>query len=136
MSSEFPDVEFFRMLQKGLAENQSSIEGVPPSEAYCGFLVDSRLYVFEFDGSNCAAVVSGGNPLDLDFVLAGSSEGWHEAIASGGARPLAELIESGAIRIESEVDDGPELAHAALPMLQAFLDQAQGMNVAGGEGAA
>ena len=130
MSIAFPSVEFFQMLQKGLAENPSSTAGVPPSEAYCGLSVDGQLFVFEFDGRECAAVISGGNPLDLDFVLAGPRESWHEAIARGEARPLAELIESGAIQIESEVDDGPELARAALPMLQAFLDQAQGMDVA------
>ncbi len=136
MSVVFPSLEFFRTLQKGLAENPSSTENVPPSEAYCGFSVDDQLFVFEFDGRECAAVVSGGNPIDLDFVLAGPSDSWQEAIARGVARPLAELVESEAIRIESEVDDGPELARAALPMLQSFLDQAQGLDVTGSEGAA
>ncbi len=136
MSVVFPSLEFFRTLQKGLAENRSSTEDVPPSEAYCGFSVDGQLFVVEFDGRECAAVVSGGNPIDLDFVLAGPRESWHEAIAHGDARPLAELVESKAIRIASEADDGPELARAALPMLQIFLDQAQGMDVASAEGAA
>ena len=130
MSVAFPSLEFFQTLQKGLAGNPSSAEDVPPSEAYCGFSVDGELFVFEFDGRACAAVVAGGNPLDLDFVLAGPKESWHEAFASSGARPLAELVESSAIQIESELDDGPDLARAALPMLQVFLDQARGMDVA------
>jgi diacylglycerol O-acyltransferase len=136
MSLLFPSLEFFRTLQKGLAENPSCTENVPPSEAYCGFSVDDQLFVFEFDGRECAAVVSGGNPIDLDFVLAGSSECWKEVIAHGEARPLAEFIESESIRIESEGDDGSELARAALPLLQSFLDQAQGLDVAGSEDAA
>jgi hypothetical protein len=136
MSLLFPSLEFFRTLQKGLAENPSCTENVPPSEAYCGFSVDDQLFVFEFDGRECAAVVSGGNPIDLDFVLAGSSECWKEVIAHGEARPLAEFIESESIRIESEGDDGSELARAALPLLQSFLDQAQGLDVAGSDAAA
>jgi hypothetical protein len=135
MSVVFPSLDFFLALQKGLAENASSAEGAPPSEAYCGFSIDGQIFVFEFDGRECAAVVYGGNPLDLDFVLAGSSESWLEAIAKG-ARPLAELVESNAIQIESESDDGPELARAALPMLQAFLDQAQGLDFARSESSA
>ncbi len=136
MSVVFPSLEFFRTLQKGLSENRPSTENVPPSEAYCGFSVDGQLFVVEFDGRECAAVVSGGNPIDLDFVLAGPSASWHEAIAHGDARPLAELVESEAIRIESEADDGAELARAALPMLQIFLDQAQDMDVASAEATA
>lgn len=129
MSVVFPSVEFFTALQKGLAENPSSTEGIPSSEAYCGFSVGGQLFVFEFDGRECAAVVSGGNPLDLDFVLAAPSESWREAMTSASPRPLAELLEREAIRIETEAEDGVELARAALPMLQAFVDQARGVDV-------
>ena len=45
MSVAFPSVEFFLPLQKGLAENPSSTEGIPPSEAYCGFAL-LRLMTF------------------------------------------------------------------------------------------
>ena len=78
-----------------------------------------------------------GNPLDLDFVLAASPETWQETIHSivenSGTDPehtLAALVETGAIEVRSEQDDGPDLARAALGMLQAFLDQAKGVDTA------
>ena len=128
MSLVFPSVEFFLALQRELADDPSSTEDID-SEAYCGFAIDGSLFVVEFDGRECAAVVSGGNPLDLDFVLSGTSNAWSQAIAPEDPRPLAELVASNAIAVESEQDDGPELARAALPMLQAFFDQARGLEV-------
>jgi hypothetical protein len=122
MQVSFPSVEFFRALQEGLSKDVTSTAGVEPSEAYCGFSIDDQLFVVEFDGRTCAAVVAGGNPLDLDFVISGPRESWSEAIAKGPASGLAELIQSGSLAIES--DDGGEAARAALPMLQAFFDQA------------
>lgn len=125
MKVAFPSTEYFRALQKGL-EDPRAAKDVPPSEAYCGLRIDSSLFVLEFDGNQCAAVVSGGNPIDLDFVVGGSLDAWHQAIGAGGdgPRPLAELIASGELTIETEADDGEALAEAARPMLQAFLDQA------------
>lgn len=132
MSLPFPSLEFFEALKKSLAENSASTEGVTPSEAYCGFAIDDSLYVLEFDGRECSAVVSGGNPLDLDFVVAAPRVVWRELIAKGEAQTLAKGIEAGAVRIETEADDGKQLALAALPMLQAFVDQAQGVDIQGG----
>ena len=73
--------------------------------------------------------MNGRNPLDLDFVLSGTSDAWSQAIAPEDPRPLAELVAANAIAVESEQDDGPELARTALPMLQAFFDQARGLEV-------
>jgi hypothetical protein len=131
MSTAFPSVEFFAALQKSLAENPSCTEGVPPSEAYCGFAIGEQLFVLEFDGRECSAVVGGGNPLDLDFVLSASAENWRQALTETAPKPLAELVAAESIRIETEADDGAELAHAALPMLQAFVDQARSLRSSG-----
>ena len=137
MSIAFPSLDFFQALQAGMAGDPASTEGIEPSEAYCGLAIGDDLFVLEFDGRECSAVVPNGNPLDLDFVLAASPETWQETIHSivenAGADPehsLAALVETGAIEVRSEQDDGPDLARAALGMLQAFLDQAKEVDTA------
>ncbi len=131
----FPSVEFFEALQKAVAGDPMALTDLGPCEAYCGIAVGDRLFVLEFDGRECAAVVSGGNPLDLDFVLRGSDQAWNalvSSLASGGSQPagsLAQQIEAGALEVSSEDDDGPELARAALPFLQGFLALTQGLDI-------
>lgn len=135
MSVVFPSLEFFESLRAELSADPASTLGVDPSEAYCGFAIGDSLYVVEFDGRECAAVVHGGNPLDLDFVLAAPREVWKRAVAAitdegaGGDSSLEQLIEQGAIEIRSEVDDGQELARAALGFVQLFFDQAKRFRV-------
>lgn len=121
MSVVFPSVEFFQALRDGLAKDPP--DEVEPSEAYCGFSIGDELFVFEFDGHGCAAVIKGGNPIDLDFVISGPLESWRQAIAKGDPKPLAELIDAGSLTTAS--DAGEEAAQPALPMLQAFVDEAQ-----------
>jgi hypothetical protein len=135
MGVSFPSVAFFEALQKKVADDPKALTDLGPCEAYCGIAVGERLYVLEFDGRECAAVVSGGNPLDLDFVLRGSDQAWNalvSSLASGGSQPagsLAQQIEAGALEVSSEDDDGPELARAALPFLQGFLALTQGLDI-------
>lgn len=126
MTVAFPSTEYFRALQAGL-EDPTTTEGLAPSEAYCGFRIDSSLFVLEFDGLVCSAVVSGGNPIDLDFVVGGALEAWKRAVGAcpEGPRRLDQLLSDGELAIETDADDGEDLAKAALPMLQAFLDQAR-----------
>ncbi|MGH0030770.1 MAG: hypothetical protein ACQGVC_13325 [Myxococcota bacterium] len=125
MGLTFPGLEFFQALQAGLAEDPSR-DALAPSEACCGVSVDGRLFVLEFDGHDCVAVAAGGNPIDLEFVLAGSAQGWREVLRG---KPLDELLASGALHIESDTDDGADLALAALPLLQAFFAQARSLEV-------
>lgn len=122
MNVSFPSLEFFRALQEDLVKDPSCANGVEPSDAYCGFSMDDHLFVFEFDGRECSAVAAGGNPLDLDFVISGPLASWRQAVTSDPGGKLAELIEAGSLEIES--DDGAEMARAAIPMLQVFIDQA------------
>lgn len=135
MSVVFPSLEFFESLRAELSADPTSTLSVGPSEAYCGFAIGDSLYVVEFDGRECAAVAHGGNPLDLDFILAAPREVWKRAVAAitdegaGGDSSLEQLIEQGAIEIRSEVDDGAELARAALGFVQLFFDQAKRFRV-------
>ena len=127
MSIPFPSMQFFQALQRGLAEQAASLEDVEPSDAYCGLAIDDSLFVLEFEGKECAAIAPNGNPMDLDFVLAAPRATWQEAVRSDEAAAehrLSALVDSGAIEIRSEEENGTELAHAALGILQAFLDQA------------
>ncbi len=135
MSVLFPSLEFFESLRAQLSADPECSKIVGPSEAYCGFAIGDSLYVVEFDGRECTAVVHGGNPLDLDFILAAPREVWKEAVSaivegSVGSDPILErLIDEGAIEIRFEVDDGSELARAALGFVQLFFDQARHFEV-------
>ncbi len=133
MNVRFPSLEFFEALKKRLEEDAGSMADVEPSEAYCGLAIGDRLFVLEFEGHQCVAAVHGGNPIDLDFVIAGSIGIWQEAVQSvamGETRnTLTELVEKGRLEIQSEDPDGNELARGALPFLEAFLGQAKGFEL-------
>lgn len=140
MSVLFPSAEFFQALRDGLEQDSGCTEGVEPSEAYCGFAIDDHLFVLEFDGRSCAGAMSGGNELDLDFVLAGPGSAWRRALdglasndaAAAGGATLPALVAEGALEIRSHAENGPELALAALPFLQVFLERARGLDLAYG----
>ncbi len=135
MSIPFPSPAFFQALQEGMDREPGCTEPLDPCEAYCGLAIDEQLYVLEFDGRKCAAVVMGGNELDLDFVVAGPASAWQQIIEAveepeGNTRAtLPALVEQGVLEIRSTYDEGPELARAALPFLQIFLEQARGLDV-------
>ncbi len=135
MGVSFPSVAFFQALQNKVADDPKALTDLGPCEAYCGIDVGDLLFVLEFDGRECAAVVSGGNLLDLDFVLRGSDQAWKSlvsSLASGGSEPtgsLAEQIKAGALEIAAEDEEGVELARAALPFLQGFLALTRGLDV-------
>ena len=131
MAVPFPSVEFFETLKERFGDDAVVDAKLDPSEAYCGLAIGDGLYVLEFDGSECAAVVYGGNPLDLDFVLAASTEVWGAAVSGIGDpdQRLEELVGRGEIEIHSEQPDGSEQARRELGFLQAFLDQARGLEV-------
>jgi hypothetical protein len=136
MSVSFPSPQFFEALKQRVADDPECMGTVDDSEAYCGFAIGDQLIVMEFDGRKCAAVVNGGNLLDLDFVLAAPPETWNDMISAilkhGGAdreHTLEALVQTGDLEVRSEATDGPELARAALGFLQAFLDQAKHLEV-------
>ena len=136
MSVYFPSPEFFGALKQRVATDPDCMGSVDDCEAYCGFAIGERLIVVEFDGRGCAAVVNGGNTLDLDFYLAGPPEVWTEMVSAilkhGGAddeHTLKAFIRTGALEIRSELPDGPDLARDALDFLQAFFDQAKHLEV-------
>ncbi len=141
MDIPFPSTDFFHALRVALEQEPGVTDSLDPCEAYCGFEIDQQLYVFEFDGRECVAVVVGGNEIDLDFVLAGPTSAWQRIIETLGASEseeratLSTLIDEGALEIRSTDDEGPELARAALPFLQVFLEQAGSLavTVAGAE---
>jgi hypothetical protein len=135
VSIPFPSAVFFQALQEAMEREPGCTEALDPCEAYCGFAIDQQLYVLEFDGRQCAAVVAGGNELDLDFVVAGPGSAWQQIVAAveepkaDVAATLPGLVEQGALEIRSADDSGPELARAALPFLQVFLEPARGLEL-------
>ncbi len=133
MGIPFPSNEFFSALQKGLNSDPGCTDHLPPNEAYCGFSIGEHLFVLEFDGHTCSAVLPGGNELDLDFVLAGPAEVWEMAIRAVGAgdasAELPALVEKGKLEIRSVDPDGFGAARDAMPFLQVFLDKACGLEV-------
>ncbi|MCP4905327.1 MAG: hypothetical protein GY910_10135 [bacterium] len=133
MSIPFPSNDFFSALQEGLNGDPSCTDHLAPSEAYCGFAVGEQLFVLEFDGHECSAVVPGGNELDLDFVVAGPADAWKKAIqgseALDASAGLPVLIEKGDLEVRSAGGDGLEMARQSLPFLQVFLDQSRGLDL-------
>ena len=135
MSVTFPSLEFFSNLQTALSADEARTRHVSPSDAYCGLAIGDQLFVIEFDGRSCSAVAQGGNPLDLDFVVSGTDEAWHQAIGaistgSGGpSHAVPALVARGVLEIQSESEDGDESAVAAMSLLQAFLDGARDLDI-------
>jgi hypothetical protein len=131
----FPGPAFFPALQEAMEHSPDCTAALDPCEAYCGFVIDQQLYVLEFDGRQCTAVIAGGNELDLDFVVAGPASTWQqiiEAVGESDSNPratLPALVEQGELEIRSSDERGPELARAALPFLQIFLERARGFEV-------
>ncbi len=134
MTIPFPSPAFFQALKEAMEREPRCTEPLDPCEAYCGFAIDLQLYVLEFDGRQCSAVIAGGNELDLDFVVAGPASAWQQIIEAveepdSSEKPaLPALVEQGVLEIRSTDDEGPELARAALPFLQIFLEQARGLD--------
>jgi len=133
MSIPFPSTEFFTSLQGGLNSDPSCTDHLDPSEAYCGLAVDDHLFVLEFDGHECSAVVAGGNEIDLDFVVAGPLAVWREAIQGVEARDdssgLPALVERGDLEVRHADDEGAHTARDTLPLLQILLEQSRGLDL-------
>jgi hypothetical protein len=131
VSISFPSLDFFNRLKERMADEPA--QGVPESDAYCGLVVDDQLFVLEFDGDRCSAVAQGGNLLDLDFALAAPADTWRELLraihAGDGGPSLEALLDEGRLEVQGENDDGPELARAALPMIQAYLGQSWALDL-------
>jgi hypothetical protein len=133
MGIPFPSLALFEALKKRLSEDPASFADVEGSDVYCGLAIGDRLFVFEFDGKECVATVQGGNPLDLDFVLAGPEATWRTLFASivagDGNERLSERVEQGSLEIRADDAEAAERASAALPFLEAFLGLGRGLPV-------
>ncbi len=135
MSMTFPSQDLFEALRQGLLADPSCTDGLDPLDAYFGLAIDADLYVFEFNGGECTAIIRGGNELDLDFVLAGPLSGWKQVLAAGpqedgpraGPATLASVIEEGALEVRSQDDEGCELAQGSIAFLQIFLERGRAL---------
>ena len=131
MSIPFPSLEFFTRLKQSLADDPA--EDAAASDAYFGLIVDDGIFVVELDGHQCSAVAQGGNLLDLDFGLAAPAETWRAVLrsiqANDGGHRLETLLADGQLELQGENEDGAELARGALPMIQALLDRAKGLDL-------
>ena len=85
MSLTFPSQDLFEALRQGLLADPSCTDGLDPLDAYFGLVIDADLYVFEFNGGECTAIIRGGNELDLDFV-GRAAFGLEAGTGSGAAR--------------------------------------------------
>jgi hypothetical protein len=133
MSIPFPSNHFFSALQESLNGDPGCTDHLESNESYCGFAIGEQLFVLEFDGHVCSAVVPGGNELDLDFVLAGPADTWRKAIegveAQDASAGLDVLIEKGDLEVRSVDDAGLEMGRNTLPFLQIFLNQSRGLDL-------
>ena len=140
MATVFPSIEFFTRLQDAMNADLDGTSHLEPCDAYCGMAIGTHLFVLEFDGRACSAVVPGGNELDLDFVLAGSSTAWEKLFTAqkeaGAAGALGDLVGDGVFELRSADDDMLPAARDALPFLEVFFSRAAGMELVLGPGTA
>jgi hypothetical protein len=133
MSMFFRSAEFFRSLQERMNRDSAPTEGLDSKDAYCGLMIGHHLLVLEFAGNECSSVVAGGNELDLDFVVAGTSAAWQKMIEAvdrdDAAIGIASLVDSGDFELRSVDAAGVKMANEVLPFLQVFLEQARGIDV-------
>ena len=128
MSIQFPSIEFFQALQR--LEPETSVE--VPDYTFFGLELGDVPFMLELEDGRCASASMGGNPNDLDFILAASADTWRtmfENIAkhggADGGHTLTALLESGAMELRHMEDEGRERFEDATASLQALFDAAQ-----------
>jgi hypothetical protein len=138
MAVEFPSLAFFQALQQRTKEEHARFEKLGYCDTSFGVKVGDRLYSVAFEVYECVDVGEGGDPSQLDFVLAGSLETWREMLRSildhGGAdaaHTLNTLTHLGTtLVVEFEDAEGHDKLFRYMASLQEFFDQARHVDVA------
>lgn len=137
MSLPFPSLEFFQALQQRTKDQAAAFEKLGVCDTTFGIRVGDSLYRIAFEIYECVDVGEGGDPAELDFVLTAPVDLWKEMLASiranGGAdaeHTINSLTHIGDVmKVEYEDPEGHDRFFRYMVTIQAFLDEAQHLDV-------
>ena len=142
MKVRFPSLSFFQALQQRTKEDQATFEKLGYCDTRFGVRIGDELFSITFDVYECTDVREGGDPGELDFVLAGPGEIWAgmvESIVQNGGADAAHTLNTlshvgDVIKVEYEDPEGFDKFYRYMATLQEFFDQAQHVDVELGRG--
>jgi hypothetical protein len=137
MTLQFPSLEFFKALQQRTKDEAAAFEKLGYCDTTFGIRIGDALYRISFEIYECVEVDEGGDPAQLDFVLSGPRELWREmleSILAHGGADAAHTINSlthigDVMKVEYEDPEGHDRFYRFMVTIQAFLDEAQHLDV-------
>jgi len=137
MAIPFPSLEFFQALQQKVKEDPE-FEKLGVCDTSFGVRIGDALFSLHFEVYECVDVREGGNPAELDFVLAGPLDVWREmidAIVEHGGADAAHTLNSlthlgDVIQVEYEDPEGHDRMYRFMASIQAFFDLARQLEIA------
>jgi hypothetical protein len=137
MPIRFPSLAFFQALQQRTKDAHDVFEKMGTCDTRFGVRIGDQLYAITFDVYDCTDVREGGNPAELDFVLAAPPPVWNAMIESirkhGGAgidHTLNTLTHLGdVVKVEYEDAEGHDKLYRFMATIQEFFDQARHLDV-------
>ena len=137
MGLQFPSLEFFKALQQRTKDQAAAFEKLGYCDTTFGVRVGDELYRIAFEIYECVEVGEGGDPAELDFVLSAPPELWREMLASiqaNGGADAAHTINSlthigDVMKVEYEDPEGHDRFYRFMVTIQAFLDEAQHLDM-------
>jgi hypothetical protein len=137
MAVRFPSLGFFQALQQRTKDARDRFEKLGYFDTRFGVRVGSQLYSVAFEVFECVDVREGGEPRELDFVLAGPLEVWKQMIGAivqhhgaGAAHTLNTLSHVGDVfKVEFVDAEGHDKFYRYMASIQEFFDQAQHLEV-------
>ena len=137
MGIPFPSLEFFKALQQRTKDEAVAFEKLGYCDTTFGIRVGSELYRVAFEIYECVEVGEGGDPSELDFVLSAPLDLWREmleAIRANGGADAAHTINTlthvgDVMKVEYEDPEGHDRLYRFMATIQAFLDEASGLDL-------
>lgn len=137
MGLPFPSLEFFRALQQRTKDEAVAFEKLGVCDTTFGVRVGDDLYRIAFEVYECTEVDECDDPASLDFVLSAPTALWRETfesvVANGGAdaaHTINSLTHVGDVmKVEYEDPEGHDRFYRFMATIQAFLDEAQHVDV-------
>ena len=137
MPVRFPSLEFFQALQQRTMQDREVFEKLGYCDTRFGVRIGATLYSVAFEIYECVEVGLGGDPAQLDFVLAAPEVLWKEMIESirkqGGAgidHSLNTLTHLGEVmKVEYQDSEGHDKFYRYMATIQEFFDLARHLDV-------
>lgn len=137
MALAFPSLEFFQALQQRTVEEAAAFEKLGYCDTVFGIRVGDELYRIDFEVYECVGVRKGTEADELDFVLDAPADLWREMLESirdnGGSdaeHTINSLTHIGdRMQVQYEDPEGHDRYYRFMATIQAFLDEAQHLDV-------